>query len=94
MFMEEKATSIKLNQNRVKRLVSQFIQVLKEQDSTYNKYKDFVLNEFEIWEQVKTGLEKIIQKKEDEIDELKDALAMPRKHYKFIDNLTSDKIVE
>lgn len=94
MFMEEKATSIKLNQNRVKRLVSQFIQVLKEQDSTYNKYKDFVLNEFEIWEQVKTGLEKIIQKKEDEIEELKDALAMPRKHYKFIDNLTSDKIVE
>ena len=39
-------------------------------------------------------LEKIIQKKEDEIEELKDALAMPRKHYKFIDNLTSDKIVE
>lgn len=94
MFMEEKAASIKLNQNRVKRLVSQFIQVLKEQDITYNKYKDFILNEFEIWEQVKTGLEKIIQKKEDEIEELKDALAMPRKHYKFIDNLTSDKIVE
>ena len=40
------------------------------------------------------NLEKIIQKKGDEIEELKDALAMPRKHYKFIDSLTAEKIVE
>jgi hypothetical protein len=68
--------------------------VFKELDVTYNKYKDFISNEFEVWESVKLGLEKIISKKEDEIEELKDALSLPRKHYKFIDNLTADQIVE
>jgi len=74
--------------------MNNFTQVFKELDVTYNKYKDFISNEFEVWESVKLGLEKIISKKEEEIEELKDALSLPRKHYKFIDNLTSEQIVE
>ncbi len=94
LVVEEKAAMVKINQQRVKRLINNFTQVFKELDVTYNKYKDFISNEFEVWESVKLGLEKIIQKKEDEIEELKDALSLPRKHYKFIDNLTAEQIVE
>jgi hypothetical protein len=94
MFVEEKASMIKINQNRVKRLSNQFVETYKDLDTKYNKYKEFIIYEFEAWEAIKTGLEKIIQQKEDEIEELKDALAMPRKHYKFIDHLTAEEIVK
>lgn len=79
---------------RIMHVVNNFTEQFRELDKTYNKYKDFINNEFEVWESIKLGLEKVIQKKEDEIEQLKDALSLPRKHYKFIDNLTSEKIIE
>ena len=43
---------------------------------------------------IREGLEKVIRGKEDDIDELKEALSVPRQHYKFIDNLKADEIVK
>ena len=34
-----------------------------------------------------------MKKKENEIEDLKEALSVPRQHYKFIDNLQADQIV-
>ena len=39
-------------------------------------------------------LEKEIEKREDKIEELKEALSVPRQHYRFIDNKTAEEIVE
>lgn len=94
MYLEEKTVVVRSAQKRIMHIVNSFQEQFKELDKTYNKYKDFINNEFEVWESIKLGLEKVIQKKEDEIEQLKDALSLPRKHYKFIDNLTSDKIIE
>ena len=43
---------------------------------------------------IREGLEKVIRGKEDDIDSLKEALSVPRQHYKFIDNLQADEIVK
>ena len=43
---------------------------------------------------IREGLEKVINRKEDDIDSLKEALSVPRQHYKFIDNLQADEIVK
>ena len=44
----------------------------------FESYKAFVAMEFESQDSIKEGLEKIIRQKEDEIDELKEALSVPR----------------
>ncbi len=43
---------------------------------------------------IRENLEKVIRVKEDYIDELKEALSVPRQHYKFIDNLSADEIIK
>ena len=40
--------------------------------------KEFIVFELESHENIRTGLEKVISKKEDEIEQLKDALSVPR----------------
>ena len=57
------------------------------------KYKEYCVFEFENHEQIRSDLEKNITKKEDYIDELKDALSVPRQHYKHIDNRMADEII-
>ena len=60
----------------------------------FDKYKEFMVYELESHEQIRVGLEKEITRRENEIDELKEALSIPRQHYKFISNKTSDEIIE
>jgi len=43
---------------------------------------------------IREGLEKVIRQKEDEIDELKEALSVPRQHYRYIENLEADEIIK
>jgi hypothetical protein len=67
MYLEEKTVVVRSAQKRIMHIVNSFQEQFKELDKTYNKYKDFINNEFEVWESIKLGLEKVIQKKEDEI---------------------------
>ena len=68
MYLEEKTVVVRSAQKRIMHIVNSFQEQFKELDKTYNKYKDFINNEFEVWESIKLGLEKVIQKKEDEIE--------------------------
>ena len=43
---------------------------------------------------IREGLEKVIQRKENDIDELKEALAVPRQHYRHIENLEAEEIIK
>ena len=60
----------------------------------FDKYKDFMVFEIESHEQIKIGLEKEVQNREDYIEELKVALSIPRQHYKYIENKSADEIIE
>ena len=94
-IVQEERVTLQLQADRkVQKISKEYIELYKNLDKQFNKYKEFIVFELESHEQIKEGLEKIIKKKEDEIDELKEALSVPRQHYKFIDNLQADQIVE
>ena len=93
MFQEEKKSILKSNSNKLMRVSNQFVTVFKELHTKFMKYKEYCVFEFENHEQIRAELEKIISKKELYIDELKDALSVPRQHYKHIDNRMADEII-
>lgn len=93
MFQEEKKSIVRLNSNKLMRVSNQFVTVFKELHTKFMKYKEYCVFEFENYEQIRAELEKNISKKELYIDELKDALSVPRQHYKHIDNRMADEII-
>lgn len=70
------------------------MQVYKLLADKFAKYKEYVSFEFESHEMIREGLEKVIQRKENDIDELKEALSVPRQHYRYIENLEADEIIK
>ena len=59
-------------------MAKDFVALFKLQSDKFTKYKEYVSFEFESHEMIREGLEKVIQRKENDIDELKEALAVPR----------------
>ena len=94
MVKEERVTIVKDAERKVKKLSLEYIELYKELGKQFEKYKEFIVFELESHENIRTGLEKVISKKEDEIEQLKDALSVPRQHFKFIENLTAEQIVK
>ena len=78
----------------MKKLSVEYVELYKQLGKQFDKYKEFIVFELESHENIRTGLEKVISKKEDEIDQLKEALSIPRQHFKFIENLQADEIVK
>ena len=91
---EMKNTLVKEADRKVKKLSVEYVELYKELGKQFDKYKEFIVFELESHENIRTGLEKVISKKEDEIDQLKEALSIPRQHFKFIENLTAEQIVK
>jgi len=50
--------------------------------------------EIDNYETVRDKLEQVIKKKENTIDDLKECLAIPRQHFKYIERLTTEEIVK
>lgn len=94
MFQEEKKSILKANHNRTMALSGHFVETFKDLHTRFGKYKEYCVFEFENHEQIRSELESIIQKKDIQIDELKDALSVPRQHYKHIDNRLAEEIVQ
>jgi muconolactone delta-isomerase len=59
-------------------LSGHFVETFKDLHTRFGKYKEYCVFEFENHEQIRSELESIIQKKDIQIDELKDALSVPR----------------
>ena len=91
---EERVTLQKEAARRVKKISQSFTDMYVTLGKKFDKYKEFMVYELESHEQIRVGLEKEITRRENEIDELKEALSIPRQHYKFISNKTSDEIIE
>ena len=79
---------------KVQKISKEYVELYKNLAKQFEKYKEFIIYELESHEMIREGYEKVIQKKEDHIDDLKEALSVPRQHYKFIDNLQADEIVK
>ena len=91
---EERITLVKEAERKVKKLSTDYIELYKQLGKDFDKYKEFIVFELESHENIRTGLEKVISKKEDEIEQLKEALSIPRQHFKFIENLQAEEIVK
>lgn len=94
MVIEERVTLKNEADRRIKKMSQEYVQLYKSLHEEFEKYKEFISFELEGHENVKTGLEKEITKRETSIEDLKEALSLPRQHYKFIENLMTDEILK
>ena len=93
-IVQEERVTLKLEADRkVQKISKEYVDLYKTLAKQFEKYKEFIMFEMESHEMIREGMEKVISKKEDSIDDLKEALSVPRQHYKFIDNLQADQIV-
>ena len=93
-IVQEERVTLKLEADRkVQKISKEYVDLYKTLAKQFEKYKEFILFEMESHEMIREGMEKVISKKGDSIDDLKEALSVPRQHYKFIDNLQADQIV-
>ena len=75
---EERVTLQKEAARRVKKISQSFTDMYVTLGKKFDKYKEFMVYELESHEQIRVGLEKEITRRENEIDELKEALSIPR----------------
>ena len=94
IVQEERITLMKDAERKVNRMSKEYIALYKQLSEQFAKYKEFIIFELESHEMIREGLEKVIRGKEGDIDELKEALSVPRQHYKFIDNLAAEEIIK
>ena len=88
--MNETAVVRKLYAKRVKRISEDYIKLIAEQDAKFKKFKSYIDFELSSAEAVCDGFVKLIEKKDKEIESLKETLSVPRSHFKYIDKLTAD----
>jgi len=94
IVIEERKTLKKEAERKVSKIAKEYVQLYKTQAEQFSKYKEYASFEFESHEMIREGLESVINKKENEIDELKEALSVPRQHYRYIENLQADEIIK
>lgn len=93
-MQEERTTLKKEAERKVQKISKDYVELYKQLAKQFEKYKEFIVFELDSHEMIREGLEKVIKKREDDIDELKEALSVPRQHYKYIDNLQADEIIK
>lgn len=72
----------------------EFVVLYGQLAKQFEKYKEFIIFELESHDNIREGLEKVIKGKEDQIEDLKEALSLPRQHYKYIENLQAEEILK
>ena len=58
-----------------------YIEIIKKQDDMLRKYKEFVQFEVETHENVREKLERVVKLKQSQIEDLRETLKVPRKHF-------------
>lgn len=78
-IVREERITLKLEaERRVQKISKEYIELYKQLARQFEKYKEFIIFELESHEMIREGLEKVIRQKEDYIDDLKEALSVPR----------------
>lgn len=92
---EEEGVKLKKEAERkVKKLSADYVELYKVLAKKFNKLAQYVNFEIETHENIKTCIDKVVSKKEGEIEQLEEALKVPRQHFKFITDITTAEILK
>lgn len=94
MIKEEKETQAEGFDKRLNTLIRNFVKEFNRIADNYLQYKDFVKHEIDILYLVIEEKNKVIIQKEDDLKEYKLALRIPRQHYKHIEKLRFEEIMQ
>ena len=68
-IVQEERVTLKLEADRkVQKISKEYVELYKNLAKQFDKYKEFIIYELESHEMIREGLEKVIQRKEDDID--------------------------
>lgn len=94
MVKEEKANQKEAFDVRMNTLVRLFVKGYNELGEFFNKFKEFVRNEMDCLLQIIESKEAQLKNYEFEIGEFKLALRIPRQHYRYIENLRFEELMQ
>jgi hypothetical protein len=94
MVKDEKAALIDGFDKRLNTLIRDFVKTYKGLADTFIKYKSFVEAEINVLTLCFEGKEKTIKNLEFQLGEFKLCLRIPRQHYKYIEKLRFDELLE
>lgn len=94
MIKEEKETQAEGFDKRLNTLIRNFVKEFNRIADNYLQYKDFVKHEIDVLYLIIDEKNKEIERKEFENQEYQQALRIPRQHYKHIEKLRFEEIMQ
>lgn len=80
-------------EKRINTLIRDFVALYKKLAEDFNKYKEYARVQVKVFEAIVSKKDKCLEKQLDEIKSFKEALKVPRLHYKHIENLRYEEIM-
>lgn len=93
VFTQEKDFLISNFNKKLQSLATKFEDFYRVQDHRFRDFKQMTFIEFEVNENIRTALERAIDAKDAKVEQLEQALKVPREHYKFIEKQLAEEIV-
>ena len=94
MAKDEKATMSEAFDKRLNTLIRDFVKVYRNLGDEFIKYKEFSKFEIDVLTLCFEGKDKLIKNLQFELGEFKLALRIPRQHYKYIEKLRFEELME
>ena len=92
--VEERNTQREYFKKRIRKISGDYIEAYRLKTVEFEKYKEFIMVEVEVHEQVREGLEVIIKMRDIKIADLSESLSIPRAHFKYIERLTAEETIK
>jgi len=92
MVKEEKEQKEIEFEKRLNTLIRDFVKIYKKLGDDFTKYKDIIKWEIDILNVCVDRKNKQIVQLDEDVGEYKEALRIPRQHYKYIEKLRFDEI--
>lgn len=93
MFAKERDLLVQTNQRKIQKIVARYEECFKKLDSEFKGFKQLSSIELDVQEQIRQSLERDIRTKQTQIEELSQALKIPRDHYRFIETQMTEEIL-
>ena len=93
MVKEEKEQKEIEFDKRLNTLIRDFVKIYKKLGDDFSKFKDYIKVEIECLNLVLERKQKAIVQLDERVGEYKEALRIPRQHYKFIEKLKYEEIM-
>lgn len=91
--IEESNIIKKKYEARIETISKSYIEFINQLGEKFSRYKQFVQSEFEIHENCREGLERLLKEKTKQVEGLHETLSIPRNHFKNIEKLTVQQIL-